>query len=326
MADDASGLSGISRAEQSRDRANDQLRRQLGPKICGWLADPTVIEVMLNADGELWVERLGQGMERGGRMSAEAAEAAMATIAATLKTTITALNPILECELPLDGSRFEGVIAPIASAPTFAIRLKATKVFTLDEYVTSNIMTARQRDVIEKAIAERQNILVVGGTGSGKTTLTNAILDGIARLTPNDRLVILEDTNELQCAAPNKTILRSNASVDLQKLLKVTMRMRPDRIIVGEVRGGEALALIKAWNTGHPGGAATVHANDARSGLTRIESLVAEARQSPAQKEIAAAINVVVVIGKTSEGRRVRELRRVLDWDGQDYLTEVIEN
>lgn len=326
MADDMSSPAAPSRADQSRERANDQLRRQLGPEICGWLADKSVIEIMLNADGELWVERLGEGMKRSGFMSAAAAEAAMATIAATLKTTITAQNPILECELPLDGSRFEGVIAPIASAPTFAIRLKATKVFTLAEYVESGIMTARQCEAIEKAIEARENILVVGGTGSGKTTLTNAILDGIARITPNDRLVILEDTNELQCSAPNKTILRSNASVDLQKLLKVTMRMRPDRIIVGEVRGGEALALIKAWNTGHPGGAATVHANDARSGLTRIESLVAEARQSPAQQEIAAAINLVVVIGKTAEGRRVRELRRVLEWTGQDYSTDLIEN
>lgn len=323
MADDATPLNA---REQSQRRGREQLRRQLGPLICAWLEDPEVIEIMLNADGYLWVERLGQGMVRECAMPASQAEAAMATIAAYLNTTITAQNPILECEMPLGGQRFEGVIPPIASAPTFAIRLKATKVFTLAEYVESGIMTQAQCAAIETAIVEKQNILVVGGTGSGKTTLTNAILHGIARLTPDDRLVILEDTNELQCQAENKTILRSNASVDLQKLLKVTMRMRPDRIIVGEVRGGEALALLKAWNTGHPGGAATVHANDARSGLTRIESLVAEARPTPAQDEIAAAINLVVVIGKTPKGRRVRELRRVIKWNGRDYETEVIEN
>ena len=322
----ADGATALTARETSFKRAQEQLRRQLGPQICAWLDDPEVIEIMLNADGFIWVERLGKGMTREFPMPAFQAEAAMATIAACLNTTITAQNPILECELPLGGQRFEGVIPPIASAPTWAIRLKATKVFTLPEYVASGIMTQAQCDAIERAIVERENILVVGGTGSGKTTLTNAILHGIARLTPDDRLVILEDTNELQCEAENKTILRSNASVDLQKLLKVTMRMRPDRIIVGEVRGGEALALLKAWNTGHPGGAATVHANDARSGLTRIESLVAEVRATPAHEEIAAAINLVVVIGKTPQGRRVRELLRVRKWNGQDYETEVIEN
>lgn len=312
--------------EIAKQRSREQLKRQLGPQICGWLEDPKVIEIMLNADGFLWVERLGEGMVREGRMAASAAEAAMATVASYVNTTITASNPILECELPLGGQRFEGVIPPIAAAPTFAIRLKATKVFTLDEYVASGIMTDRQRAELEAAVARRENILVVGGTGSGKTTLTNALLHAVSELTPDDRLVILEDTNELQCEAKNKTILRSNADVDLQKLLKVTMRMRPDRIIVGEVRGGEALALLKAWNTGHPGGVATVHANDARAGLTRIESLVAEARQAPAHQEIAAAINLVVVIGKTNEGRRVRELLRVIKWTGQDYETQSIEN
>lgn len=314
----------ISAKDQSLERAKDQLRRQLGPQIIGWLQDPAVIEIMLNPDGSLWVEKFGAGMVCAGAMPAHQAEAAMATIAATLRTTITAQNPILECELPLGGQRFEGVIPPIASGPSFTIRLKATKVFTLSDYQADGIMTPEQVGQVERAIRARENILVVGGTGSGKTTLTNAILDGVARLTPDDRLVIIEDTNEIQCSAANKVILRSNKDVSMNHLLKVTMRMRPERIVVGEVRGGEALALLKAWNTGHPGGVATVHANDARSGLTRVESLVAEARVAPAQQEIAAAINLVVVIGKTPAGRRVREMLRVLEWDGRDYVTEPV--
>lgn len=314
----------ISAKDQSVERGKDQLRRQLGPQIMGWLHDPAVIEIMLNPDGSLWVEKFGDGMVRAGVMTANQAEAAMATIASMLRTTITAQNPVLECELPLGGQRFEGVIPPIASGPSFTIRLKATKVFTLADYQADGIMTPEQVGHVERAIKARENILVVGGTGSGKTTLTNAILDGVARLTPDDRLVIIEDTNEIQCSAPNKVILRSNKDVSMNHLLKVTMRYRPDRIVVGEVRGGEALALLKAWNTGHPGGVATVHANDARSGLTRVESLVAEARIAPAQQEIAAAINLVVVIGKTPAGRRVREMLRVLEWDGRDYVTEPV--
>jgi len=175
-------------------------------------------------------------------------------------------------------------------------------VYPLQEYERQRIMTARQREAIETAVALRRNILVVGGTGTGKTTLANGIIDHIAKAAPGHRLVIIEDTAEIQCAAKNAVIMRATDTVDMQRLLKATMRLRPDRIIVGEVRGGEALSLLKAWNTGHSGGVCTVHANHARAGLQRIEQLIAEVSQTPMRALIVEAVNLIVSIVKTASG------------------------
>ncbi|WP_284948045.1 P-type conjugative transfer ATPase TrbB [Acidisoma cladoniae] len=300
-------------------RMAEKLRRELGPQICGFLDDPDIIEIMLNPDGTLWIDRLGGEMEQVGTMSAMQAEGLMGTVASTLRTTINRENPVLECELPLDGSRFEAVIPPIVAAPSFTIRRKAVKVFTLEDYVSSGIMTGGQRTAIERAARERQNILVVGGTTTGKTTLTNAILRFIAEVSPHHRIVIIEDTAELQCTIGNHVMLRTSYNVDQLRLLKVTMRLRPDRICLGEARGSEALALLKAWNTGHPGGVCTVHANSARAGLIRMEQLIAEATPAPMCALIGEAVNVIVSIAKTPEGRRVKEVLSVEGFEDGQY-------
>jgi type IV secretion system protein TrbB len=311
-------------SERAR-RVSEKLRRELGPEICACLADPSVIEIMLNADGVLWVERFGRGMERLGLMPACQAEALIATTAAIHRTTVDRFNPILECELPFDGSRFEALLPPVVSAPVFAIRRRPEKIFTLADYVEAGIMTGAQSAAIRQAVEERLNILIVGGTGSGKTTLLNAVIDHMATACPDDRPIIMEDTAEVRCASENAVLLQTTSTIDMNRLTRAAMRLRPDRMLVGEVRGGEAHALIKAWNTGHPGGAATIHANNARSGLIRMESLVAEATAAPMQKTIATAVNLVVFIAKTSEGRRVRELLLVHDFDGADYVTSTEE-
>ena len=165
-------------------RVGQKLERELGEQVLGCLKDPEVIEVMLNPDGVLWVERMGRPMARLGEMPPHQAEAAMATIAAVHRTTITRDNPILECELPLDGSRFEGLIPPVVAGPSFCIRKRATRIFTLDDYVTAGTMTARQQALISAAALDHKNILVVGGTGSGKTTLVNAIIHLISGKMP----------------------------------------------------------------------------------------------------------------------------------------------
>jgi P-type conjugative transfer ATPase TrbB len=315
MADEAQ-LS--AREEQSR-RLAETLRRQLGSTLCGLMQAPDVVELMLNSDGQVWVDRLGRGMEPVCMMVAATAESLIATVASTIRSTVTRENPILECELPLvspfNGARFEAVIPPTVSpGPVFTIRRKASSVFTLDQYVTTRIMTALQCATIKRAVEERRNILVVGGTGTGKTTLTNAILAYMAEVATAHRLVIIEDTSEIQCAAENVVILRSTDTVSMLRLLKTTMRLRPDRIIVGEVRGGEALALLKAWNTGHPGGVCTVHANThvnaARAGLTRIEQLIQEASNSPMRELIAEAVDLIVSIAKADNepGRLIQEV------------------
>ena len=310
---------------EHRRRVMEKLTRELGPEVMAFLHDHTVIEIMLNPDGCLWVEQLGQPMRRFGRMGAAQAESLMATVASTLRTQITAHNPILECELPLDGSRFEALIPPVVAGPTFTIRKKALTVFSLCDYVEQGILGQGQHDAIARGVRQRRNILVVGGTGSGKTTLANAVIRHMADVAPEDRLAILEDTGELQCTAPNAVTLRAVEHIDMTRLLKATMRLRPDRIIVGEVRDGAALALLKAWNTGHPGGLATLHANSAPAGLIRLEQLVAEATQAPVRKLVAEAIDLIVFIEKVARGRRVREVVAVHAHDGESYLTTPVE-
>ena len=258
--------------------------------------DHTVIEIMLNPDGRVWIDKIGSGMEFLCYMSAVQALQMLGTVAHMLGTVINYHHPIVEGELPGDGSRVEGVIPPIVPNPVFNIRKKASAIFSLDEYIKSGRATDEDVQILCEAISARKNILVVGGTGTGKTTFVNAILNEMKKLTPYHRLLILEDTLELQCPMDNFVSMRTSSDQSMQDLLKVTMRQRPDRIIIGEVRGKEALDMLKAWNTGHPGGVCTVHANDARAGLLRIEQLISEVSQSPMRELIAEAIDVVAFL------------------------------
>ena len=267
--------------------------------VCAALSDDSVIEIMLNPDGALWIERLGVGMERAGRMPPGQAEAAIATVAAMLHTTINRAQPVLLCELPLDGSRFTAKLPPVVTAPSFTIRRHAIQVFRLSDYAASGIMTAAQSAILRQAVIERQNILVVGGTGSGKTTLVNAIIAEIAEVAPEHRLILIEDTRELQCLSANFVAYRADAHLRQQECVALALRDRPDRVIVGEARGGEALDILKAWNTGHPGGVATIHANSALAGLTRLAQLCAEATPAPQCEVIGEAVDLIAFIAKT---------------------------
>ncbi|OIQ97826.1 type IV secretion system protein VirB11 [mine drainage metagenome] len=304
----------MSGARQVHDRQSEALRRAMGSEILDPLGDPQVVEIMLNPDGSLWVDRLGAGMERVASIEPVRALTIVNTVAAMLDAVVTPDRPILECELPLDGSRFEALIPPLVERASFALRKKAALVFTLADYVAKGIMTQAQCQAIEDAVADRRNILVSGGTGTGKTTLANAILDAVARASRDHRIVVIEDTRELQVNAENVVFLRTSDNTDMTRLLRATMRLRPDRIVVGEVRDGSALALLKAWNTGHPGGVGTVHANDASAALIRVGQLIQEAGVPPNPELIAEAVNVVVSIKRTSEGRRVEEVSLVRGW------------
>ena len=287
----------------------DKLRREMGATIRQAMDDPAVIEVMLNPDGAVWTDKLGIGMEYLCNMSEVQALQMLGTIAHMLGTVVNYHHPKVEGELPGDGSRVEGVIPPIVPRPVFNIRKKASAVFSLEEYVQSGRAEEEDAKLLREAITARKNILVVGGTGTGKTTFTNAILNEMKLLTPQHRLVILEDTQELQCTMENFVAMRTNSDVSMQDLLKITMRQRPDRIVVGEVRGREALDMLKAWNTGHPGGVCTVHANDARAGLLRIEQLISEVSESPMRDLIAEAIDIVVFLVRDPNiGPRLSEL------------------
>jgi type IV secretion system protein VirB11 len=301
-------------ANLTHARQSEALRRAMGAEILEPLHDPQVVEVMLNPDGTLWVDRLGAGMQCTGSIDPVRALTIVNTVAAMLETVVTPEHPILECELPLDGSRFEALIPPLVERASFALRKKAMLVFTLDDYVTQGIMTDDQRRAIESAVTGRRNVLVCGGTGTGKTTLANAILDCVAKVDTEHRIVVIEDTRELQVNAKNVVFLRTSDNTDMTRLLRATMRLRPDRIVVGEVRDGSALALLKAWNTGHPGGVGTVHANDASAALIRVGQLIQEAGVPPNPELIAEAVNVVVSIKRTATGRRVEEVAIVSGW------------
>lgn len=286
------------------------------------LDDPKVIEVMLNPDGCLWVDHLGEGRSYTGYKVAPAnAERVIYLVASSTGAVCSADAPVLSAEFPGSGNRFQGLLPPVVSAPAFTIRKKALMVFTLENYVESGIMSSEQKNSIVQAVHFKKNILIVGGTGSGKTTLANAVLHEIAGT--NDRIVIIEDTLELQCTAPDTVFLRSREHVSMNELLKATMRLRPDRIVVGEVRGPEALTLLKAWNTGHPGGCATVHANSARGGLTRLEQLIQEAIPTPQKELIAEAVHLIIYMERFQNGRRIKEVVSVAGLD-RDYILEAV--
>ncbi|MGN7754364.1 P-type conjugative transfer ATPase TrbB [Sinorhizobium sp. 22678] len=307
---------------RSHPRLVRKLQEALGDHLCVALDDATVVEIMLNPDGKLFIERLGHGVAPAGEMSSAAAEMVIGTVAHALQSEVDTEQPIISGELPIGGHRFEGLLPPVVAKPAFTIRRRASRLIPLDEYVRSGVMTEYQASTIRSAISSRLNIIISGGTGSGKTTLANAVIDEIVKSAPEDRLVILEDTAEIQCGAQNAVLLHTSDTVDMARLLKSTMRLRPDRIVVGEVRDGAALTLLKAWNTGHPGGVATIHSNTAMSALRRLEQLTAEASQQPMHEVIGEAVDLVVSIERTPRGRRVRDVIQVERFAGGQYEIE----
>jgi type IV secretion system protein TrbB len=300
------------------ERQLAKLRKDLGEVFLAALEDSETVEIVLNADGTLWQERLGAPLEPIGTMSASCADSAMRTIAAYHHATLTRADPSIECELPLDGSRFAGQIPPIVAAPVFAVRKRASRVFTLEQYVEAGIMTPEQKKFLCDAIRDHRNLLAIGGTGGGKTTLLNAFIRQLTDQYPSERLVIIEDTAEIQCAAQDYVQYHTSPDRTMTQLVRMALRMRPDRILVGEVRGPEALDLLMAWNTGHEGGMASLHANNASAALNRLSTLVAMHPNAPRgmiESLIGEAVDVVVHIARTSKGPVVREVLEVKDFD-----------
>jgi type IV secretion system protein TrbB len=287
------------------------LRTALGPSIAGYLEDPSVVEVMLNPDGRLWIDRLAGGLEDTGcRVAAADAERIVRLVAHHVGVEVHAGSPRVSAELPESGERFEGLVPPVVAAPCFAIRRPAVAVFTLPDYVAAGIMSVRQAEILRAAVLERKNVLVAGGTSTGKTTLVNALLAEIAKT--GDRIVLIEDTRELQCTAPNLVALRTrDGAASLSDLVRSSLRLRPDRIPIGEVRGAEALDLLKAWCTGHPGGVGTLHAGSAIGALRRLEQLIQEAVVTVPRALIAETIDLIAVLAGRGTARRLAELAAV---------------
>jgi type IV secretion system protein VirB11 len=309
-------------------RKRAMLRTAMGPAIAAAMADPLVIEVMVNPDGAIRLDRLGEGRrDTGDKLDAAQAERIVRLVASHVRSEANASSPIVSAELPAHGAssgeRFEGILPPVSSAPCFSIRKPAARVHGLADYVNDRIMSAEAARTLARAVAERSNILIAGGTSSGKTTLANALLAELGRR--DERVILIEDTRELQCPAPDSVALRTKAgAVTMADLVRSTLRLRPDRIVVGEVRGAEALDMLKAWNTGHPGGIATVHANGPAAALYRLEQLVQEAVAIVPRRLIAEAIDLIVFIEGRGAERRVGGLAAVggIDANGEYQLTE----
>jgi len=302
---------------QADERRRTMLRTAMGQAIVMALADAAVIEVMVNPDGALRLDRLGCGrVDTGVRIMPAEVERIIRLVASHVRAEAHAENPIISAELP-SGERFEGLLPPVALAPCFAIRKPAARIYTLGDYVAEGVMAPIEAATLKKAVGARCNILIAGGTSSGKTTLANALLAEIAEC--DERVILIEDTRELQCAARDCVGLRTRrGAVTLADLVRSTLRLRPDRIIVGEVRGAEALDMLKAWNTGHPGGVATVHANSARAALYRIEQLCQEAVATAPRRLITEAIDIVVFIAGRGASRRIETIAEVTGLDGND--------
>ena len=297
------------------------LRTALGPAIAGYLEDPTIVEVMLNPDGRLWIDRLSGSLEDTGcRIASTDAERIVRLVAHHVGTEVHALAPRVSAELPETGERFEGLMPPVVAAPCFAIRRPAVAVFTLDDYVRARIIQPEQAELLRRAVHDRKNILVAGGTSSGKTTLVNALLAEVAKT--GERVVLIEDTRELQCAAPNLVALRTkDGAASLSDLVRSSLRLRPDRIPIGEVRGAEALDLLKAWGTGHPGGIGTLHAGSALGAIRRLEQLIQEAVVTVPRALIADTINLIAVLSGRGSARHLSEFAQIQGLDSRgEYI------
>lgn len=310
--------------EVAYTRYLNMLQTAFGPEIMQFMEDDDVIEVMLNPDSELLVERLYKGKELAGiKIPPERAENIIKLVASFKNKIADADSPEVSTEIPFKGARFQGWLPPVVSRASFAIRKKAVHVFTLDDYVKAGSMSQSTLEVLKKAVLDRENIIVVGGTGSGKTTFSNALiqlLDGT-----DERVLVLEDLPELQIHADDVVFMNSTNTVSMRDLVKGSLRMRPDRIIIGEVRDGAALDLLKAWNTGHPGGVCTIHANSVESTPFRLEDLIQEVVVTVPRNLILQAVDLIVFIERDKAGnRKIEKVSRLTGFDdkAQHYLFE----
>ena len=329
----ANGQEGGGGSSGARARAAMKVRMErllhtcCGPRIIEALNDDDVVEIMANPDGSVWIDTHTRGQLRFATIEPDAAENVVKTVASMMSETVDPRHVAEIGGVLPGGERFQGMLPPLVAQASFTVRKRSVRIFSLADYVAGGTLSHEQHDTLRAAIAARKNLLVVGGTGSGKTTLCNALLadEGFR----DHRVVIIEDTKELQCSAHNKAELltsRENPVTTMTDLLRSTMRLRPDRIVVGEVRGGEALDLIKAWNTGHPGGLGTLHADGVLQGLKRLESLVGEVAVNVDREAIGEAIDYVVSIRRTAKGRSVDEILEVKRYDPvrMEYVTRVV--
>lgn len=287
------------------------------------ILDPDISEIMVNGPEHIFIEKAGY-LEpvRGVKLTPESLIVAVKNIARRLGDDISEAKPILDSRLP-DGSRVAAVIPPCSiHGVALTIRKFNSHKFTMKDLIEMGTVTAALAERLEQYVAQRQNILICGGTGSGKTTLANILTDFIP---DHERIVLIEDTAEIQIHKQN--VLRFEArreqnglpAVTIRDLLKTTLRHRPDRIILGEIRGGEAFDLLQLLNTGHSGTLSTVHANSAAQGISRFTTCVlqsgVEMPYAAIKANIADSLNIVIQIERRPGSRFVSEVLELCGFD-----------
>jgi pilus assembly protein CpaF len=289
------------------------------------ILDPDISEIMVNGGSQIFIEKRGQLSQVPGiTISEQALNAAVRNIARRLGDDISEEKPILDSRLP-DGSRVAAVLPPCSiDGITLTIRKFNTRHFTMTDLVENGTLTETTAQFLRDKIINRQNILISGGTGSGKTTLLNILADSI----PDDeRILLIEDTAELNIRKSNLVRFETRReqaclpAVTVRDLLKAALRHRPDRIIVGEVRGGEAFDLLQALNTGHAGSLCTLHANSARQAVTRFADCVLQSGIELPHRAILAnigsAVDLLVHIGRIKGRRTISEIVGVEGFDNE---------
>lgn len=301
----------------------DYLWQKLGNTIQAGLLDPDVTEVMLNPDQTLWFKRQQSGNTLVGKVSAAQSNAFVHALAQSQQQFLNEKKPYLDAVLPFQGERINVTVPPVSEAVSFNIRKKATVIFSLEDYVTSEVLTPQQASVLKQAIIDRRNILISGSPAAGKTTFANALLEVMAKTAAiGHRVMLLEQVAELQCPVKNLKRLQVTEHVSMNTLLWLCMRNSPDRIVVGEVRDGAALEMLKAWNTGCRGGIATIHANSARAAVQRVLDLSCEVVSNPPVALAAESLDVIVHIEECPEHPAKRVVTEVISVRGFDHNTQ----
>lgn len=314
-----------SKEENFWQRSLMTLNYVMGMEICAYMQDPKVIEIIVNPDGKLWIDTVDRGrVDTKVRIVPELSEQIIYQVAHFAGKICNEQHASLAAEFPADGSRFQGMLPRLVAAPSFVIRKHAMKLYTLEDYIKQGVMNERQAQAVREAVLDKKNLIIAGGTKSGKTTFLNAVLNEIAQL--EERIITIEDTKELKCDAPNLWAMLTDGSHSQDDLLRDSLRLTPDRIIVGELRGGEALTFLDICNTGHDGGAASLHASSAQKALLRLEQLVSRVSVNPQQVIIGEAVDVIVFMNRRGNSRCVEEIIRVDGFEPlkQRYLTEKI--
>ncbi len=290
--------------------------------ITQYLVDDVITEIMVNKKGAVLVEKENILQETETYLSGMQIESIIRVIASNNNFYVNTQSPSVSAKVGPYGFRFQGIIPPASEFPVFCIRKQRKYTMSIDDLVACNTMSDAQKQYLQNSVALKKNILIAGGTGSGKTTLVNALLSD--SVLEEERIVVIEDTPELYCNPANGFRLLTSKEYSYTNAIKDVLRMRPDRIIIGELRDSAALDLLKAWNTGHNGGISTLHANSAVSALERLAQLIEERIEEAPRALIAEIIDICVYVGRRKSTRKVLEIKEILEYSNQSFITKEV--